>query len=110
MPIEIPTGPGGARRGRQPNPGDPFLRTFSAFTILCGMMALSLTACSSDAASPETCVDGNRVLNVGFYAFFKPVSYSADEDPNSEGFNIHVGYEADLLTALEAMEGTGLSF
>ena len=23
MPIEIPTGPGGARRGRQPSPGDP---------------------------------------------------------------------------------------
>ena len=23
MPIEIPTGPGGARRGRQPDPDDP---------------------------------------------------------------------------------------
>ena len=52
----------------------------------------------------------NRVLNVGFFAFFAPVSSSADPDPNSAGFNTHVGYEADLLTALEAMAGAGLSF
>ena len=88
----------------------PCLRPFIASAILCGVMTLSLIACSSDAASPEVCIDGNRVLNVGFYAFFTPVSYSANEDPNSEGFNIHVGYEADLLTALETMKGTGLSF
>ena len=73
-------------------------------------MILSLTACSHDSTSPEACTDEPRLLNVGFYAFFTPVSYSADEDPDSEGFNTHVGYEADLLTALEAMESTGLSF
>ena len=50
--------------------------------------------------------EGSRVLNVGFYAYFSPVSYSASADPTSEDFNIHLGYEADLLTALEAMEGT----
>ena len=59
--------------------------------------------------SPSSaCAD--RVLNFGFFAFFSPVSYSADSDPNSTGFNTHVGYEADLLTALEAMAGAGLSF
>ena len=59
--------------------------------------------------SPSSaCAD--RVLNFGFFAFFSPVSYSADSDPNSTGFNTHVGYEADLLTALEAMDGAGLSF
>ena len=47
---------------------------------------------------------------MGFYAFFAPVSYSADENPDSAGFNTHLGYESDLLTALEAMEGAGLSF
>ena len=88
----------------------PRLRPLTACAMLLGVMTLSAAACSSDAASPETCVDGTRVLNVGFYAFFTPVSYSADEDPNSEGFDTHVGYEADLLTALEAMKGTGLSF
>ena len=54
--------------------------------------------------------EGSRVLNVGFYAYFSPVSYSASADPTSEDFNIHLGYEADLLTALEAMEGVELSF
>ena len=58
----------------------------------------------------QACTDGDRTLNVGFYAYFSPVSYSADEDPASEGFNTHLGYEADLLTALEAMQGAGLTF
>jgi len=57
-----------------------------------------------------TCTDGTRVLKVGFYAHFAPVSYSAEEDPTSPAFNTHLGYEADLLTALEAMEGAGLTF
>ena len=34
-----------------------------------------------------------RVLNVGFYDAFSPVSYSLGRT--------HLGYEADLLTALE---------
>ena len=63
---------------------------------------------TEDAVS--SCTDGTRILNVGFYAFFAPVSYSANEEPGSPEFNTHQGYEADLLTALEAMEGAGLSF
>ena len=62
------------------------------------------------AMPSHTCTDGARVLKVGFYAYFSPVSYSADEDPASDAFNTHLGYEADLLTALEAMQGAGLSF
>ena len=52
----------------------------------------------------------DRVVEVGFYAFFEPVSSSANADPSSPDFNVHVGYEADLLTAIEAMEGYGLRF
>ena len=58
----------------------------------------------------DTCTDGNRVLKVGFYAYFAPVSSSANEDPDSAEFDTHRGYEADLLTGLEAMEGAGLTF
>ena len=56
------------------------------------------------------CGDKKRVLNLGFYAYFAPVSYSASEDPAADGFNTHQGYEADLLTALEAMKDIGISF
>ena len=59
---------------------------------------------------PPSSACADRVLNFGFFAFFAPVSSSADPDPSSDGFNTHVGYEADLLTALEAMDGAGLSF
>ncbi len=60
--------------------------------------------------SEEGCVKEDRTLNLAFYAFFAPVSYSADEDPASPGFSEHRGYEADLITALEAMDETNLSF
>ena len=58
----------------------------------------------------EVCPKAERPLTVGFYAYFAPVSYSADADPTSQEFNTHQGYEADLLTALEAMKHTNLSF
>ena len=64
-----------------------------------------LAACSpTEAARPQTCGTENKTLNVGFYAYFAPVSYSEADDPSSPLFNVHKGYEADLLTAVEAME------
>jgi len=47
---------------------------------------------------------------MGFYAHFAPVSHSGNEDPSSAGYNTHVGYEADILTALEAMDDANLAF
>ena len=86
------------------------------------LIALAL-ACGDDAPTPEPtevpamsstsssapCAEG-RALRFAFYAFFEPVSYSADADPDSPGYHAHEGYEADLLNALEAMSGAGLSF
>ncbi len=80
------------------------------------ILVVGLSACEQlqqivqPAMPSQACTDGARVLNVGFYTYFSPVSYSADEDPASDAFNTHLGYEADLLTALEAMQGAGLSF
>ena len=71
---------------------------------------MCLAACSSASESASACVTDGRALNVAFYAFFAPVSYSADENPDAPEFNTHLGYEADLLTALEAIEGARLSF
>ncbi len=88
-----------------------------ARAAVCALSSLCLAAaCTFDVAVPQArapspaCVDDERVLNVGFYAFFAPVSYSASEDPESKEFHTHLGYEADLLTALEAMDGAGFSF
>ena len=68
-----------------------------------GAMALVMVVLAACSGSPQT-------LNVGFYAYFAPVSYSAGENPDAADFNSHRGYEADLLTALETMDGVGLSF
>ena len=73
-------------------------------------MAVVLLACSSGDGATEACVSDDRTLELGFYAYFSPISYSADEAPGSPGFDDHLGYEADLLSALEAMQGVGVSF
>ena len=78
--------------------------------VLLGSLLMSVANCSPSGVPAKSCTDGERVLKVGFYAFFDPVSHSADPDPTSKGFNTHLGFEADLLTALEAMEEAGLSF
>ena len=90
---------------------------FRLFILLIVIIAM-LSGCEKarHIATPQqgittgTCTDGTRVLKVGFYAHFAPMSYSANKDPVSAAFNTHLGYEADLLTALEAMEGAGLTF
>lgn len=74
------------------------------------VMTTLLIACASGATPTEACVGDDRELRLGFYAHFAPVSHSADGEPGSPGFDVHRGYEADLLTALEAMDGVGVSF
>lgn len=56
------------------------------------------------------CTEPGRILDYGFFAHFEPISYSASPDPGAAAFDEHHGYEADLLNALEAMDGAGLAF
>ena len=67
-----------------------------------GVAAMLLDAGAAATELPTDCTEEGRVLKVGFYHDFAPVSYSADRESGSAGFNQHRGYEADLLTALEA--------
>ncbi len=85
----------------------------SSFGYWAGLLAIALavlTACSTGSNGDESCVEEGRTLNAAFFAYFEPVSYSADGDSASDGFNTHLGYEADLLSALEAMPSAGLKF
>ena len=58
----------------------------------------------------DSCIEDDRRLTYGFFADFPPVSFSESLDPDSPAFNVHRGYEADLLTALETMADAGLAF
>ena len=60
-------------------------------------------------ASLPACGTQEQTLKVGFYAFFEPLSSSADTDPAAADFNTQRGYEADLLDALAAMDGPRLT-
>ena len=71
---------------------------------------LAAISVAAAASQPHACTEGERPLKLGFYAHFEPVSYSADGVPGSAGFDDHRGHEADLLSALEAIDGAKLSF
>lgn len=89
----------------------PVARVWLALLIAASVFALA--ACSGESveeASGGACTDGERALSVGFYAHFAPVSFSAGADSSASDFDTHLGYEADLLSALEAMDGAGLAF
>ena len=80
--------------------------------LSCVWLCLVLLGCGEDdiRAGLERCA--GRDVNVGFYADFVPLSHSQDNQgpPHSESYNTHRGYEADLLTAVEALENADLSF
>ncbi|MDE0173681.1 MAG: transporter substrate-binding domain-containing protein [Defluviicoccus sp.] len=78
-------------------------------TIFASITLLSLGLATA-GASAEGCPKVDRKLSFGFYAHFEPVSHSAADRPGAPGFDTHLGYEADLLSALEAIEGANLSF
>ena len=83
------------------------------FAVVVALTPLLGAACRTDFVDTEAgfCAPGGGdPITVGFYAFFEPVSYSEDPDPSSPGFANHLGYEADLLTALEAIEEHRLAF
>ena len=64
--------------------------------------AVGCTGAGTDASE--------RTVRFGFYAFFEPISAAADPDPGAGRFREYVGYEADLLSAMELMDGLGLRF
>ena len=76
------------------------------------LVSTGISSRSADAeiGAPHVCSD--EILKVGFYADFVPLSHSKDPHAptNSRVYNTHLGYEADLLTALEALDDAGLSF
>ena len=125
-PCPFPPAPGGAPSARA-------ARNLLAAAGLLALGALALGGCDSGSdpapttpAAPapapapapepeptpcaEACPTDGGMLDFGFFYDFAPMSYSADRTPGSEGFNTHMGYEADLVSALEAMDGAELSF
>ena len=51
--------------------------------LILGTGLFFLAACASDAGQTSPCGTEDRTLNVGFYAYFEPISYSESEDPTS---------------------------
>ena len=83
-----------------------FATGISALAAGAWLLLAALAAPAAAGYCPET----ERTVRFGFCAYFEPVSHSAGRDPGSPGFDDHRGYEADLLTALDDMEGVNLSF
>ena len=74
------------------------------------LIAIGAPALLIPALALAACSGGADTLVVGFSPFYDQVSYNASSDPDADGYRVHLGYEADLLTTLESMDGLGLSF
>ena len=61
------------------------------------------------APVPNPCAAQPRSLRFAYFAHFAPVSYAAP-DPSDPMHIQHRGYEADLISAIEAMNHTNLRF
>ena len=61
-------------------------------------------------SAAQNCVASEEPLTFGFYFDFAPVSYSENRQAGQPGYHEHRGYEADLVTALEALEDASLKF
>ncbi len=61
------------------------------------------------SAGNAGCAPG-KVLDFAFFTDFAPVSYGIGGADDPEGSVVHGGYEAALVDALEAMDGSGLRF
>ena len=87
----------------------PGLGRFCPFNVSVWAGAAMAGLVAANVQGAGACVE-EEALSFGFFASFAPLSYAADEDPEQPGFNKHLGYEADLVTALEALEDAGLAF
>ncbi|MYD75321.1 MAG: transporter substrate-binding domain-containing protein [Gammaproteobacteria bacterium] len=72
-------------------------------SLRAAVLAMLFASGAALAQGLDACTEEGRVLKIGFFHDFVPVSYSAEPIPGSTGFHEHRGYEAALLTALEAM-------
>jgi hypothetical protein len=52
----------------------------------------------------------SKEYNVAFYSDFEPISYSANRNAISTGFDEARGYEVDLLKAMEKIPGSTMTF
>ena len=69
---------------------------------------LLLAMLAAPAASAGPCPEKEQAVRFSFCAHFEPLRHSAGGSPAEPGFDDHRGYEADLLTAPEAVEGINL--
>lgn len=49
-------------------------------------------------------------VNYGFYTDFHPLSYASTQDPSDAAFNRPLGYEPDLVAAVDTFAGKGMTF
>ena len=83
----------------------------SLLLFFLALPAAAQNALSSASVAESSCVgQGQKMLTFGYYSDFRPVSYAEQTGAAGQACYVHRGYEADLLTAVEAIEDAGLSF
>lgn len=79
------------------------------YSVLRGAVVAAFAGVAASSAA-QNCVAREDPLTFGFYFDFAPVSYSDNRQTGQPGYDEHRGYEADLVTALEALQDASLKF
>lgn len=75
-----------------------------AVVLVC--MLVAVISCAGGRSDVRACAEADETLRFGYYAYFEPVSFV---NPDEMPFR-HYGFESDLVTALEAIDGANLAF
>ena len=75
--------------------------------VLLAVLAVGIAACANLGGNDvRACGESDGRLRVGYYAYFEPVSFTK---PDESPWRMY-GFEADLLDALESIDGANLRF
>ena len=88
---------------------------FAGFLTAAALLLAAFPAAAQNALSSASlssaCAGEAQMLTFGYYSDFRPVSYAENGGTvDGQACYVHKGYEADLLTAVEAIADAGLSF
>ena len=83
----------------------------AAAVLFFSVLPAAAQQAQSSASLSGSCAGEVQKLTFGYYSDFRPVSYGESGGTvGGQACYVHKGYEADLLTAVEAIADAGLSF
>ena len=67
-------------------------------------------ACAAVGTAVDNLLSRHVPVRYGFYTDFQPLSYAANQDPGDPAFDVPLGYEPDLISAITTLSNDLIQF